>query len=247
MTELERDLKNVSIQFLNNWIEKETNNYKKSILKKLRSVKLLSSYNYNEKIMVIERSKLKDFNGFIRNTSSISNILKTCSKYLSRADVEYDRDYIQIVSSGILLREEKGKRFYGLFERTHLNKSINKINMIGGHVNIKDSSLEIGFIREMFEEIKNISPNNISNIKHLGFIKEDETDKTRGIHMCSLYLVKVIGNDNSLSNIKSITRNEKFIWVEETQIKKMLNTNDPYIESWCREGLKYLINEEGAL
>lgn len=250
MTELEKNLKNTSLNFLNHWIASERNVYKRKLLKEVREFKLLSSYpNYSEKIRVIKDEKINNFTGFINYNSSIVDKLNTCSRYFTRGFIEYDPDYRQIIGNGILVKKDGDKKFYGLFERKHGKKdaksTLGKVGMIGGHINNKDKSIELGFVRELFEELKGLEYNNITSIEPIGFIREvNEKIEISNHHICVLYLVHVSDSEtNKISNFQSDDYDEKLIWVEESKAREILESNASYVDNWVRHGLNHIIND----
>lgn len=254
MTELEKSLKNISILSLNSWIDSETNPLKKEVIRRLKEFKQLSSKpKFIEQVKIIKDDKL-DFAGFTETCKTIDSIIHTNTTTCSRGYAEYDGRYRQLVGNGVMVKYEKDKRFYGLLERKkgYTEKSlIGNIGMVGGHINIDDPTIESGFIRECYEEIKHIEFGAISELIQLGYIRETTKDIS-SYHLCILYLVKIKSEDNEkLNSLSSSNETEKLIWIEESKIRDMVYNNGVNnIDSWTikaiREVLKFYDNVDAS-
>lgn len=245
MTELEKSLKNISIQFLNNWIENEKNPAKKELVRRLKEYKILSRKpKFSERVLVVKDSKF-NFDGFKEKCNTIDNMIQTNSANFTRGYVEYDIRYRQLVGNGIFVKHENGKRFYGLLERKKgytESSLIGNLGMVGGHLNVDDPTLMSGFIRECFEELKHLEFEMLSSVKHLGYIRESSTIDISNYHLCILYLVELNSNAR-VNNIKSSNNSEKLIWISESKVIEMIkNQQMSHIDSWAIEALKRVIN-----
>lgn len=249
MTELEKSLKNISILELNRWTNNELNPIKKEIIRRLRECKQLSiKPKFNEQVKVIKDDKLS-FNGFSTKSKTIDSIIQTNTTSCSRGYAEYEPLYRQLVGNGVMVKHEHGKRFYGLMERRKgytESSLIGNLGMVGGHINIDDPTIESGYIRECFEEIKHLEFGMISNLINLGYIRE-ATDDISGYHLCVLYLMELQSGNTGLNMLSSSNETEKLIWIEESKLEEMIQCETTHsLDSWTlisiREVLNYYAN-----
>lgn len=245
MTELEKNLKNISIQALNKWIENERNPAKKEIIRRLKEYKIINSKpKFDEKVLVVKDDKFT-FDGFKEKCRTVDDIIKTNTTNFTRGYVEYDNRYRQLVGNGILVKHENDTRFYGLLERKkgYTEQSlIGNLGMVGGHLNINDPTLTSGFIRECFEELKYLEFEMLSSVKHLGYIRETSSDISN-YHLCVLYLVELQEGNTRVNNLKSSSNSEKLIWISESKLIEMIDKQEVnHIDSWTIEALKHVMS-----
>lgn len=233
MKEMKSFLKNISLETILGWIKSERNPMKREAFKILKAQKMLVSNSKMEEILrVIKDSKL-DFEGFKPYSKALTSRLEIESEELTRAYAEYNSEYRQLVCNVILEAELNGNTVFGFLKRgrTYTEKSlIGSIGMVGGHVNNTDCNLFSGLVREVSEEIRNISFENL-DVFPLGYIRE-VSDSISKQHLCVLYCIKVRQGANI--NFHSTESKESFIWMTSEQIKKELQKeHDSLLDSWA--------------
>ena len=246
MTSSERLLKSISLNSILHWISVERNEYKKESFRLLKSEKMkFDNPKMKELVRVVDDTELDKYmvNDFVPYNKRIHNFLETENYEMERSYVEYDNRYRQLVCNAILKTEgSDGQPIYGFLRRNsqYTEKSlIGTIGMVGGHVNNVDNTLYSGLIREVSEELKGISFEDIL-INPLGYIRE-KTGKIGDQHLCVLYRISV--DPSIYTRIKSKETQESLVWMSKDQLLNQIQCNqrDSNLDSWLHKAMSLLL------
>lgn len=246
MTSSERLLQNISLSSVLHWISVERNEYKKESFRLLKSEKMkFDNPKMKELVRVVDDTELDNYmvTDFVPYSRRIHNYLELDNFELERSYAEYDNRYRQLVCNAILKSEDnEGQTVYGFLRRNNqfTEKSlIGTIGMVGGHVNNVDNTLYSGLIREVSEELKGFSFEDIL-INPLGYIRE-KTGKIGDQHLCILYQISV--NPSIYTKVKSKETQEFLVWMSKDQLLKELqkNQDDSNLDSWLYKAMTLLL------
>lgn len=248
MTDTERLLKNISLSTILHWISVESNKYKKESFRLLKSEKMkFDNPKMKELVRVVKDKKLDEFmdNDFVPYSYTIHSYLEHKNVEKERSYAEYDSRYRQLVCNGILVSKDRtGKPIYGFLrrEKSYTEKSlIGTIGMVGGHVNSEDTTLFSGLIREMSEELQNVTFEDIL-VKPLGYIRE-KTGKIGDQHLCVLYQISI--PPRYYSRIKSKEKQESLVWMSKDQLLEEVkhSQDDSLLDSWLYKAIMILLKD----
>lgn len=247
MLETTKFLKSTSLDTLLRWIESEKNPVKRRAFEVLKAQKMeLVNPHMNEVLKVVKDSKF-DFTGFRRYNKSISDMLEMECEEVTRSYAEYNSTYRQLVANVILEASVNNKKIYGFLKRGKgytESELVGSIGMIGGHVNNGDTNIFCGLVREVSEEVKNISFDTV-NFEPYGYIR-DEDDSISRQHLCVLYVIKLDSNANL--KIRSSEDKEKFIWMSVEEIQKEIQkSEDSQLDSWALTAIKEYLSEDSNI
>lgn len=250
MKEILNFLNNTPLEKLDFWCNNENDKTKKEAFKALRafSLETMPNSNFGEMLRIISD---KDLNlvmnnyGYMDYTNLLYKTIEAISfnhSPMTRSYAEYDEYYRQIVCNALINVTINGVRNFGFLLR---NNNYNEpslsgsIAMVGGHVNADDSSLYMGLMREVSEELPGIRFENNCFIKPLGFIRE-KSNGVSGKHLCILYLIEL--KLDYLPELSCPEEKESFIWYTEDQIKSIIKKGeDQGLDSWALAAIqKYL-------
>lgn len=250
MKEILNFLNNTPLEKLDFWCNNENDKAKKEAFKILRALHLetMPDSNFGEMLRVISDKDLEillNKHGFIDYTNTLYRAIESISlgtNLMTRSYAEYDQEHRQIVCNALINVTINGVRNFGFLLR---NNNYNEpslsgsIAMVGGHVNADDSSLYMGLMREVSEELPGICFENNCFIKPLGFIRE-KSNGVSGKHLCILYLIEL--KLDHLPELSCPEEKESFIWYTEDQIKSIIKKGeDQGLDSWALAAIqKYL-------
>ena len=247
MKETNDFMKSISLNTILYWIKKEKNPVKKKAFEIIKALKLdYSKKDMDEVLRVIDDSSLL-FEGFLKYNKTTHSKLESSTIALTRAFAEYDNDYRQLVCNSILeVKDSNGKKMFGFLKRSSTykeNRLSDLVGMVGGHANTNDGNLFACLVRELSEEIKNISFED-SKIEPLGYIRLNNGTVSNQ-HLCVLYVTHLSGDVIAL---KSNEENEKLIWLNEDQIRVALTENKrdghmaSLLDSWAKIAMENYLN-----
>lgn len=238
----ENVLKNLSMNKILKMVRNEKDPIKKEIFRNTKSQKLLlGNKKMLERIKVIDNNLISD-SGFIPYDEKLKYKIEKNMKALERSYAEYDERYRQIICNGLLITRDpkSGDYLYGFQKR---NKSYNEktligtLGMVGGHMNVSDNSLYEGLIREMGEELKNFSFENLKIVPK-GYIKQACTKSISDYHICALYYVYM--PYNCARRIKNKETQENLHWIPSIKLEQYLKTYNGF-DSWVKIIIENLI------
>lgn len=248
INEVNNYIDDISVRDLVYWIDKENNPEKRKLFELIKAEKLCRiKTSMLEVLKVVEEEYIQSIFGdqhdFISYSKNIRIALEQKVIHRTRALVELESEYRQLVANAIIQTSIKGTIYFGFLNR---NKKYNEdvlvdtTGLVGGHVNKYDCNLYQGMIREVNEELINLSFEEASEIRPLGFIRE--VNKSIGLHhLCMLYLIRI----TDYENIKSAEEKEDLIWIDMENVKKEVAKDvlDSRFDSWTYMAMKNYLEE----
>lgn len=195
--------------------------------------------SYSENLMVIENDYADEIGlnpGFTPFSELKAFAVENKAIPMRRSLVEYHPKYSQLIANAIV----KSGDNYMFLKRCKSKSQLSELDTFtGGHVRYDDISIYVGLMREIKEEIKNVSLYT-SSIKPLGFIRDlDGLDISRH-HICLLFFMDV--GKSGIRKLSSKNNFEKVVWYKEDMLVKKILSNDQSLDNWVKIGMKYYLD-----